>query len=49
MEDVCAGVIRVLREQGLSAGAWDYLEPHAFAVQETIGDPALRGLHIMEG
>ena len=49
VEDVCAGVIRVLREQGLSAGAWDYLEPHAFAVQETIGDPALRGLHIMEG
>ena len=49
VEDICASVIRVLREQGLSDRDEAYLEPHAFAVQERIGDPGIRVLHIMEG
>ena len=48
-EDICASVIRELRRQGLSHGGWDYLEPHAFEIQEHIENPQLRALHIMEG
>ncbi len=39
VEDLCAAVIRELRAQKLSNGDWDYLEPHAFAVMETIENP----------
>lgn len=49
VEDICANVIRVLREQGLSDRSEDFLEPHAFSVQERIGDPEIRALHVMEG
>ncbi len=49
VEDICASVIRVLRAQGLTDRGEDYLEPHAFAVQERIGDPEIRALHVMEG
>ena len=49
VEDVCASVVRELKAQGLSHGNWDYLEPHAFAIQEGIENRALRSLHIMEG
>ena len=49
VEDVCANVARELRAQGLSEGEWDYLEPHAFAVQGTIRTPEIRAMHIMEG
>ncbi|MBR1457501.1 MAG: DUF4037 domain-containing protein [Oscillospiraceae bacterium] len=49
IEDVCAAVIRQLRAEGLSHGDWDYLEPHAFAVMDTIENPEIRALHIMEG
>lgn len=49
VEDICASVIRVLHEQGLSDRGEDYLEPHAFAVQERIEDPEIRALHVMEG
>lgn len=49
IEDVCATVARELRAQGLSDGNWDYLEPHAFAVQGRIQNPEIRALHIMEG
>ena len=48
-EDVCAAVIRALRDQALTDGNWDYLEPHAFAVQERIENPEIRALHVMEG
>ena len=48
-EDICAAVVRELRRQGLSRGSWDYLEPHAFAIQEQIVNPELRALHVMEG
>ena len=49
VEDICANVIAVLREQGLSDGEQDFLEPHAFAVQERIKNPEIRALHVMEG
>ncbi len=49
VEDVCASVARALRAQELSHAAGDYLEAHAFDVQEHIENPAIRALHIMEG
>lgn len=49
VEDVCAQVIAELRRQGLSHGAWDYLEPHAREIMNSIEDPAIRALHIMDG
>ena len=49
VEDICARVIEELRAQGLSDGGWDFLEPHAFAVQERAGNPEIRALHVMEG
>ena len=49
VEDICATVAAELRAQGLSAGDWDYLEPHAFAVQGKIENPQIRALHVMEG
>lgn len=49
VEDICASVIRVLREQGLTDASSDFLEPHAFAVQERIENTEIRALHVMEG
>ena len=49
VEDICANVAAELRSQGLSDGDWDYLEPHAFAVQGRIENPEIRALHVMEG
>lgn len=49
VEDICATVAAELRAQELSDGNWDYLEPHAFAVQNRIGNPQIRALHVMEG
>lgn len=49
IEDLCATVARELRAQDLSDGDWDYLEPHAFAVQSRIANPQIRALHVMEG
>ena len=49
IEDLCATLAGELRAQGLSEGTWDYLEPHAFAVQRRIENPQLRALHVMEG
>ena len=49
IEDVCAAVIRQLQAQGLSAGDWDYLEPHAFSIMDGIRNPEIRALHVMEG
>ena len=42
VEDICATVAGELRAQGLSDGNWDYLEPHAFAVQGRITNPQIR-------
>ena len=49
IEDVCALCASELRRQGLSRGDWDYMEPHAFAIMDTIQNPEIRSLHIMEG
>lgn len=49
VEDICASVLRELCAQGLSHGGGDYLEEHAFELQEQIENPAIRALHVMEG
>ena len=49
VEDICAQVITELRRQGLTDSRSDYLEAHAFEVQERIESHALRSMHIMEG
>lgn len=49
IEQICAEVVRELRNQQLTGGSWDYLEPHAYEVQERILDHTLRTMHIMEG
>lgn len=49
IEDISAAVIAELRAQGLTDGAWDYLEPHSYEIAERIKDPELRNMHIMEG
>ena len=49
VEDICAQVITELRRQNLTDSSSDYLEAHAFEVQERIESHALRSMHIMEG
>lgn len=49
IEAVSAFFISRLRQQRLTHGTWDYLEPHAYAVMEQIENPEIRALHIMEG
>lgn len=48
IEDICANVIRELKEQKLSRGNWDYLEPHGFEIMDSIENSQIRNLHIME-
>ena len=48
IERVSAAVIRELRAQGLTDGAWDFLEPHAYAVMRCIRSPEIAALHVME-
>ena len=48
VEDICASVLRVLKEQGLTSGSGAYLEAHAFEIQRRIENGAIRALHIME-
>ena len=48
-EDICAQVITELKRQELTDSSSDYLEAHAFEVQERIESRALRSMHIMEG
>ena len=43
-----AAVIRELHAQGLTDGAWDFLEPHAYAVMRCIRSPEIATLHVME-
>ena len=49
VEDICAGIIGELKNQKLSCGSWDYLEPHAFDIMEHIENAEIRALHVMEG
>ena len=48
IERLCAEVIGELKSRGLSESGSDYLEQHAFAVNEKITLREIRSLHIME-
>lgn len=49
MEEMAALFADALRKEGLSDAPGQDLQRHAFAVQEGIRSPALRGMHILEG
>ena len=49
IETISAAVIARLRREGMTEGAWDYLEPHAYQVMRRIRDPEIAALHVMEG
>ena len=49
IEDVSAQVINVLKENGLSDSASDYLEDHARCIASHISDVDLRNMHILYG
>lgn len=49
VEDICALIIKELRDQGLTDSDSDYLEAHAYSAAEHIKDTGLRNLHIMAG
>ncbi len=49
IEDICANVIKELKAQKLTDSSSDYMEMHAFEVQERIENREIRALHIMEG
>ncbi len=49
IEQICGQVISELKKQGLSDESSDYLEPHAFAVMQTIEDGNLKKMHAMAG
>ena len=49
IEAVSAAVIAELKRQGLTAGNWDYLEPHAYEIMKHISDGEIAALHVMEG
>lgn len=47
IEELCAGLIAALKSQDLSGEAGDYLEPHAYAVNDQIADGELRNRPVM--
>lgn len=49
IEIICQELIKELKRQNLTAGNWDYLEPHALEIMEHIKDGQIRNLHVMEG
>ena len=49
IEDICSQIIAELRAQELTDSSSDYLEDHAFEVQERITSRSIRAMHIMEG
>ena len=49
IEEICSEVAEYLRKNGLSACKNDFLEPHAYEIQNKIKKPEIRLLHIMEG
>jgi len=48
IESLCADVAAVLVHEGLSPALGDYLEPYAYAVNDTIESSEIRNLHIMQ-
>lgn len=49
VESICSEIADYLRKSGLSSSASDFLEPHAYEIQNKIKNSSLRSLHIMEG
>ena len=49
MEGIADGIIRLLREQGLTEATCGDLEKHAYSVNDGIRDGNLRNLHILAG
>ena len=49
IESVAGEIISVLAEQALSHAAGNYLEPHAYAVNETVSDISLRNESVLYG
>lgn len=49
VEFICSQIAAHLRKTGLSSSSSDFLEPHAYEIQNKIKNSSLRSLHIMEG
>lgn len=49
IEKVSVLIIEELKNQKLTFGDWDYLEPHAYEVMKRIKDEEIRNLHLMVG
>lgn len=49
IENICTEAAEYLRNSGLSACKTDFLEPHAYEIQNKIKNPEIRLLHVMEG
>lgn len=49
IEKICADIAEYFRANGLSDVRSDFLEPHAYQIQNKIKDINIRSLHIMEG
>ena len=48
VEDICANIISILKDQGLTDSGSMYLEEHAYEVRERIENQKLQSMHIME-
>ena len=49
IESVSAAVIRELESQKLTGASCGDLEQHAYSVNDSIGDPQIRNLHVLAG
>jgi len=49
IENICAAIAEALRLQGLTNLQNPEMEPQAYAVNNTIPDPNIRNLHILQG
>lgn len=49
IEEICGEVAEYLRKNGLSVSSSDFLEPHAYEIQNKIKKAEIRLLHVMEG
>ena len=49
IEEICAETAEYLRKNGFSHSKSEFLEPHAYEIQNKIKNPEIRLLHIMEG
>ena len=47
MESICADIIDELHEQGLTRAVCQYMEKHAYSVNDGVQDASLRNMHIM--